>query len=136
MHFAIPMVVTAFLITPVQAQTTPAAPSAQKPAPAVAASVATPPAAPSPTAAAPAQAARPAYRRQTLLQRFDDANTPKDGHLTQDQASAARWTYVTRNFDAMDKAHKGFITVDDIRAFARERRAARQGTQPAPASHG
>ncbi len=136
MHFAIPMVVTAFLITPAQAQT----PSRSAPAaaPAVAATAAPQSASPSPTTATatPAPAARPAYRRQTLLQRFDDANTPKDGHLTQDQASAARWTYITRNFDAMDKTHKGFVTVDDIRAFARERRAARQAPQSAPASHG
>lgn len=63
--------------------------------------------------------------RQTLAQRFEQANTTKDGHLTQDQAAAVRWTYITRNFDGIDKGHKGWISAEDIRGYARERRAAR-----------
>jgi hypothetical protein len=79
-------------------------------------------------AAAPGTAApesRPRYR-QTMQQRFDAANTSKDGHLTKEQAEAAKWTYVTRHFDAIDKSHEGFVTVADIRGYARAQRAARQ----------
>jgi hypothetical protein len=130
MHFLVPIVVTAFLVTPAQAQKPPAS---QPPATTTAPVAATPSAV---ADKAPASAPRTTFRRQTLLQRFDEANTTKDGHLTQDQASATRWSYITRNFDAMDKDHKGFVTVDDIRAFARERRAARQTQKDPAATHG
>jgi hypothetical protein len=94
----------------------------------------TPPAAVSPGAApAPAAPAEPgtaspapARRRQPLPERFAEANTTHDGHLTRDQASAARWYYITKNFDAIDKARQGFVTVDDIRAYAAARRAERR----------
>ncbi len=68
---------------------------------------------------------RPRYR-QTLQQRFDAANTTKDGRLTKEQAEASKWTYVTSHFDAIDKSHQGYVTVQDIRGYAREQRAARQ----------
>ena len=90
----------------------------------------TPSAAPAP-ATSSQPSSRPQYR-QTLPQRFEAANTSKDGHLTKEQAEAAHWTYITRNFDAIDSTHQGYITVDGIRAYARERREARQkATQPA-----
>ena len=71
--------------------------------------------------------------RQTLQQRFDAANTSHDGHLTKDQAAAANWPYVVNNFPGIDKDAKGYVTVQDIRAFAKARRAARHKTTPAPA---
>ncbi|MBV9537551.1 MAG: hypothetical protein JOY70_01315 [Acidisphaera sp.] len=81
----------------------------------------------------PAASSRPATERtgrspyrQSLPQRFEAANTTKDGHLTKAQAEEAHWTYLSRNFDAIDKSHQGYVTVQDIRAYARERRAARQ----------
>ncbi len=93
------------------------------------------PSATAPAAAAPRTASsRPAYR-QTMEQRFQAANTTKDGHLTRDQASAAKWSYVTRHFDAIDKSHQGFVTPQDIRGYARDQRAARAAAT-APKSNG
>jgi hypothetical protein len=101
-----------------------------------------PPLPPAATAAAPssgtAVTGRPSgtRTRQSLADRFENANTAKDGHLTKEQAATARWTYVTRNFDAIDKDHRGFITADDIRGYARERRAERAQQRAAqPATH-
>jgi hypothetical protein len=90
-----------------------------------------PPAAPAGTAAsAPAPATaptgRPQPRRETLVQRFGEANTTHDGHLTKDQASAARWPYIVNNFESIDKDHKGFVSVEDIRGYAAAKRAARR----------
>lgn len=69
-----------------------------------------------------------------LPERFADANSSKDGQLTRPQARASYWYYVDRNFEAMDKDRKGFVTVEDIRGYARmmrEKRAAEQ-LQAAP----
>lgn len=96
----------------------------------------TPGTTPAPATSAPAPttpAKKPVSHRITLQQRFDAANTTHDGHLTKDQAAAANWPYVTNNFTTMDKDKKGFVTVQDIRAFAKARHAARQkpaNTQP------
>ncbi len=79
-------------------------------------------------AAAPAERVRP--RRQPLAERFADANTTHDGHLTRGQADAAKWPYVTMNFDAIDKDHKGFVSVDDIRGYAAAKRAERRAAAP------
>jgi hypothetical protein len=38
----------------------------------------------------------------TEEERFDAANTPHDGHLTEDQAKAAQ---------------KGYVTMDDLKAY-------------------
>jgi hypothetical protein len=77
-------------------------------------------------------AKKPATRRMTLQQRFDAANTAHDGHLTKDQATAANWPYVANNFTAMDKDKKGYVTVQDIRAYAKAHHMAHQ--KPAPAA--
>ena len=114
-----------------QAQTTPDT----TPAPATAT-------APSTTTAPAAPIKKPVSHRMTLQQRFDAANTAHDGHLTKDQATAANWSYVAGNFAAMDKDKKGFVTIADIRAYARARRAERQkatpatAPKPAPATNG
>ena len=83
------------------------------------------PAATTPNPATPT----PRRPRQTLQQRFDAANTPHDGHLTQAQARG-HMPMVARNFDAIDTAHKGYVTVDEVRAYARARRAARRVAAP------
>lgn len=70
--------------------------------------------------------APPRQPRQTMAQRFDAANTTHDGHLTRDQASAGKLRIVVRNFDTIDKDHKGFVTVEDIRNYTQERRAQRK----------
>ncbi len=94
--------------------------------------------APPPAAGTTAPVTHHARHRQTLQQRFDAANTSHDGHLTKDQAAAANWPYVVNNFAGIDKAHKGYVTVSDIHAFAKARHAARQKTPPAaaPANNG
>lgn len=69
--------------------------------------------------------AQPRRVRATLEQRFREANTTNDGHLTFAQAQA-RMPSVAHEFDAIDTAHKGYVTLDDIRAHAAEKRRARR----------
>ncbi len=71
------------------------------------------------TSPAPARAPR-----QTLQARFNGANTSHDGHLTLEQAQAGM-PAVARNFAAIDSGNKGYVTVEDIRAYNQARRAAR-----------
>jgi hypothetical protein len=68
----------------------------------------------------PAQAAQ----RITMHQRFEQANTTHDGHLTLDQAKVGMKS-VARHFDAIDKDHKGYVTEADIHAYYKDLRAAR-----------
>jgi hypothetical protein len=65
------------------------------------------------------------------VKRFAAANTTHDGHLTLDQASASNWNYVVKNFDGIDKDHKGYVSVADIRAYSAAQRAARRAAAPA-----
>lgn len=88
---------------------------------------------PPPAAAAPAPVAKPAHARQSLQQHFDLANTSHDGQLTQSQAAAAKWSYVEKHFAAIDKGHRGFVTVDDIHAYAHLMHAAHRAA-PKPAA--
>jgi hypothetical protein len=120
MRFIIPAAALALLAFQAQAQTT-------TPTPAPAATTTAP--------AAPAPVVKPKHmHRQTLQQRFEAANATKDGHLTKDQAETAKWTYVTRHFAAIDKDSKGFVTVDDIHAYAASTRHAHHHvTAPATA---
>lgn len=64
--------------------------------------------------------------RPRLRERFAAANTTHDGRLTLAQAQAGGMRGVARNFDAIDADRKGYVTVADIRAFRRARRAERQ----------
>lgn len=59
-------------------------------------------------------AAKPA----PLHQRFAAANLTGDGRLTIEQARSTL-PYVARNFDGIDAARKGYVTLEDIRAFLR-----------------
>ncbi len=72
-----------------------------------------------------------AHGRHRLLDKFEAANTTHDGHLTLAQAQAGEMPMVARNFGAIDADHKGYITLEDIRAFRQARRAVRQGRAPA-----
>ena len=76
-----------------------------------------------PVAETPVRAPRP-----TLQQRFDSANVTHDGKLTLDQARAADIKRVVAHFDAIDAKRKGFVTMDDIHAYARAQRAAKNRT--------
>jgi hypothetical protein len=81
-----------------------------------------------------AQAAPPlaSDQKTTLTQRFEAANTTHDGHLTKQQAQAAHMQTVSRHFDAIDKDHKGYVTVDDISAYTAAQRAQRNATAKPP----
>lgn len=85
------------------------------------------PAPPSPgTAVTTPPAPRRGQPRQSLQQRFDEANTTHDGKLTLDQAKSGRLTRVATHFDAIDAGKRGFVTMDDIHAYNRAQRAARK----------
>jgi hypothetical protein len=115
MRLVLPALAVALLAVPALAQTQ--APAAA-PAPAAAA-----PAATTPAPAAPMAAVHP--HRMTLQQHFDQANTTHDGKLTLDQAKAGL-PMVAKHFAAIDKDKKGYVTVNDIHAYAQERRAQHQ----------
>ena len=122
MRFLIPAAALALLAAPALAQTTtvPATPAPAAPAP-VTTEPASPPAAAAPTTPPVKHAVT--HHRRTLQQRFDAANTTHDGHLTRDQAAAAKWSYVIRHFAAMDTAKKGYVTMAEISAYAKAQRA-------------
>jgi hypothetical protein len=60
-----------------------------------------------------------------LKERFTAADKNGDGKLTKEEAKAGM-PFVYQHFDEIDKAHTGAITMADIAAFAREKRAAKQ----------
>jgi len=77
----------------------------------------------------PSETAPPSH---PLRDRFAAANTTHDGRLTREQAQAAGMKMIAKNFDAIDVNHRGYVTLQDVRAFAQARRATRQGPPPAP----
>ena len=91
------------------------------------------PTAPRPAAPAAAARATPAapHPRRTPQQRFDEANTTHDGHLTLEQARAGRMNAVVRDFADIDTARRGYVTMDEIKAHRRAvrlaKKAAKQG---------
>jgi hypothetical protein len=80
--------------------------------------------APAPT---PAPSAQPHARASSFVERFKAANTTGDGQLTLAQAEAGNLKVIAQNFDAIDSQHKGYVTLDDIRAYRQKMRAERQG---------
>ncbi len=128
----------AFQVSPVLSQTT-----TPEPAPPAASALAAP-ASPAPSsvpeATAPTTPPRKSTshaKRMSMHQRFVAANASKDGQLTLDQANAAKWSAVSRNFAAIDKDRKGYVTEADIRAYTQARHAARRpikAAAPAPAA--
>ena len=97
------------------------------------------PTAPAPTTTpAPATPAAPAPRpaRATRMeQRFNEANTTHDGHLTLEQAKAAKMTTVVKHFAGIDRGAKGYVTMDDVKVAAAASRAAK-ASKPAPTTKG
>ena len=71
------------------------------------------------------KAGRSRHARRTLQERFDEANTTHDGHLTLEQARS-KMPSVARDFTAIDTDHRGYVTVDDIKAHAKAKRAAKE----------
>jgi hypothetical protein len=131
MRFLIPVLALSLASLPVLAQTTAPATPAPSSAPAAAAPAAS-------ANAPPATGYRKGTRttRTTFQQRFDAANTTHDGKLTKDQAQAARMYSTVKNWDAIDKDKKGYVTADDLKAYAAAQRAAHHtgtGTTKPPA---
>ena len=60
-----------------------------------------------------------------LEQRFKAANTTADGKLTKEQAEAGM-PRIAKNFDKIDVDHKGYITLDQIKAAMKEAEAAKK----------
>jgi hypothetical protein len=89
---------------------------AQTPAPAAA-----PPATSAPAAPAPKHPARVTR----LEQRFIDANTSHDGHLTLEQAKTAKMSSTVKHFATIDRGAKGYVTMDDMKTAVAEARAAK-----------
>ena len=52
---------------------------------------------------------------QKLEQRFKAANKAGDGKLTPQEAKAGM-PFVSKHFDKIDKDHKGYVTMADIKA--------------------
>ena len=128
MRVVLPLAAALLLSVPALAQTstTPATP-----APVTSAPVTSAPATAAPSATtAPTTSQKKHAHHQTLQQRFDAANTTHDGKLTKDQATAANWPYVVNNFAAIDKDKRGYVTTDDIRAYAHARHAAKHQPKP------
>lgn len=112
-----------------QAQSvSPGAPAAAMPAASTAAPAAAPlvtAAAPVGTAASSADAAPKApHHRMSWQERFAEANTSHDGHLTLQQAEDGYRT-VARHFKQIDVDKKGFVTIEDINAWHKMQRAMR-----------
>lgn len=61
-----------------------------------------------------------------LQTRFASANTTHDGKLTRAQAQAGM-PRVASHFDEIDTQHQGYVTLEQIEGFMREKAAARQG---------
>jgi hypothetical protein len=74
------------------------------------------------SAASDSPAAPTAHKRLTMDQRFQQANTSHDGHLTLDQAKSGYKT-VARHFAAIDQDKKGYVTEEDIRNYLKSQRA-------------
>ena len=138
MRFYVPLIAAASLIAlQAQAQNTPATPTPAAPTPAAPAPAAPPVAAPTPSTGTGAETgtttpstthhARHHTGRRSLQERFDAANTTHDGHLTLEQAQSGMPS-VAKNFDAIDKDKKGYVTVSDIRNYYAARRSARHST--------
>lgn len=93
------------------------------------------------TAPAATSPAKPAVTKPTTAkpkaptltddQRFEAANTTHDGKLTKDQASKAKWRTVTRNFSAIEKDKKGYVSLEDIKAYNAAKKTAKPLVKPA-----
>jgi len=70
--------------------------------------------------------------RNRGIQKFNAANVTHDGRLTREQAQNGGLRGVAKNFDAIDREHKGYVTVQDIRDWHRAMKAATNAPQQPP----
>lgn len=57
-----------------------------------------------------------------LRQRFEAADSDRSGTLTRAEAASAGLGYVDKNFDDIDRAHKGAVSFAEVQAFLRQRK--------------
>ncbi len=77
------------------------------------------------TAALPAAGS---HARRGTEQHFADANTSRDGKLTLDQAKLG-FKSIAKSFPQIDVNRRGYVTLDDIRAWKAAKKAARQAAK-------
>jgi hypothetical protein len=58
-----------------------------------------------------------------LRERFDAADTQRQGSITREQARAARLGFVAEHFDAIDESRSGRVTFEDVKRYLRSRGA-------------
>ena len=71
--------------------------------------------------------------RLTWEQHFTQANLAHDGHLTLEEAKG-RYPMVAKHFDDIDTDQKGYVTIDDLRAWRITRRSAHRQLPDKPRS--
>jgi hypothetical protein len=59
---------------------------------------------------------------QKLKKRFDAADFDRNGTLSRDEARAAGFTVVDKNFDHIDTARRGNVSFDDLQTYLMQRR--------------
>jgi len=64
-------------------------------------------------------------RRAPIEERFKAANKKGDGKLTKAEAEAGGLRRVAERFDEIDKDHKGYVTLDEVKAASSALRGAR-----------
>ena len=64
------------------------------------------------------------HGRRSAAEHFADANTTHDGRLTMDQATAG-YKSIAKTFTQIDLNHRGYITLDDIKAWKAAKKAAK-----------
>ena len=69
-------------------------------------------------------------QRTTWQQKFAQANTTHDGHLTLEQAVAG-YLSLARHFSEIDRDAKGYITVEDVTTWRKAQKDSKQGTRAA-----
>lgn len=86
-----------------------------------------------------AQTAPPAatehHGRRTAEEHFAAANTTRDGRLTLEQAKAG-YKSIAKSFDQIDINRRGYVTMDDIKAWRAAKKAARQAAKQAAEASG
>ena len=70
--------------------------------------------------------AAPAKPASPMDEKFAKANVTQDGRLTPEQAAGAM-PMVAREFKAIDTGQKGYVTIEEVRAFRRKRMAGKAG---------
>ena len=64
------------------------------------------------------------HARRSAAEHFADANSTHDGRLTLDQATSG-YKSVAKSFSQIDVAHRGYVTMDDIKAWKAAKKAAK-----------